>query len=159
MKKYRIPNFNKTTGYLKSGIYCMTIDELFNHKILGGTSERQKLIKSLKQACEFYWSYGITEIYANGSFATMKPIPNDIDGYLYVNETDNALIQLINSDSIWGKFYGFHNAKDKFPMWYEFKIEFYLEIKGQEIYHNFFTHSRDGIERGIIKIIQGDKND
>ena len=160
MKEYRTADFNKTTGYLKSGIYCLTIDELINHKILGGTSQRQTLIKSLKEACEFYWSYGIDEIYANGSFATMKPIPNDIDGYLYVDESDKGLLQVINSGSVWGKFYGFHNIKDKFQMWYDKKIEFYLEIKGQEIYHNFFTHSRDGIERGIIKIIQGDnKND
>ena len=68
MKEYRIPKFDKITGYLKSGIYCMTIDELLNHKVLGGTSQRQTLIKSLKEACEFYWSYGIDEIYANGSF-------------------------------------------------------------------------------------------
>jgi hypothetical protein len=39
-------------------------------------------------------------------------------------------------------------------MWYEHKIEFYVEVKGQEIYTDFFTHSRDGIERGIIKVIK-----
>lgn len=155
MKEFRNPSFNKKTGYLKPGIYCMTIDELRNHEILGGTLERKNLIKSLEIACKFYWNYGITEIYANGSFATMKPIPNDIDGYLYVNETDNGLLQVINSDSVWGKFYGFHSAKDKYQMWYEYKVEFYLELKGQEFFTDFFTHSRDGIERGIIKVIQG----
>ena len=159
MKEYRIPAFNKKTGYLKSGVYCMTIEELSNHSVLGGTPERQKLLNFLKQACQFYWSHNILEIYVNGSFATMKPIPNDIDGYLYVDEGDSRLQQLINSGSVWGKFYGMSSTADKFPMWYEYKIEFYLEVKGQEIFQNFFTHSRDGIKRGIIKIIQGGLND
>ena len=154
MKEYRVPNCNKTTGYLKSGIYCMTIDELLAHPILGGTEQRKTLIKSLKEACEFYWSFGITEIYANGSFATMKPVPNDIDGYLYVSEYDPKFQNLLNTDSVWSKFYGYHDIKDKYQMWHEHKIEFYIELKGAEFFTNFFTHSRDGIERGIIKVIK-----
>lgn len=156
MEEYRIPNFNKATGYLKSGIYCMTIDELFSHPILGGTEQRKILINSLKEACEFYWNYGIDEIYANGSFATMKPVPNDIDGYLYINENDSDFQKMLKVDSVWSKFYGFQNPKDKYQMWYEHKIEFYIELKGQEFFTNFFTHSRDGVERGIIKIIESE---
>lgn len=34
MKEYRIPAFNKNTGYLKPGVYCMTIEELINHSVL-----------------------------------------------------------------------------------------------------------------------------
>ena len=82
----------------------------------------------------------------------MKPYPNDIDGYIIANYDDSNFITLATSDNIWGKFYGYHHPKDKFQMWYEYKIEFYLET--ENIYHKFFTHSRDGIERGVIKIIK-----
>lgn len=152
MKEYRIPNFNNSTGYLKPGIYLMTIDELLAHKILGAGVQRKKLIFSLKEACKTYWQYGINEIYANGSFATMKPVPNDIDGYICVDFESEEFKSLINSGSVWGKFYGYHNKKDKFQMWYEHRIEFYTET--ENIYNNFFTHSRDNVERGIIKIIK-----
>ena len=152
MKEYHTTNFNKITGYLTPGIYLMTIDELLSHKILGNGEQRKKLILSLKSACETYWSFGITEIYANGSFATMKPYPNDIDGYICVDFNSNEYKNLVNSGSVWGKFYGYNSEKDKFQMWYKYKIEFYLET--ENIYNNFFTHSRDGIERGIIKIIK-----
>ena len=33
------PEFDKTTGYLKVGIYPMTIDELLVHPILGKASK------------------------------------------------------------------------------------------------------------------------
>ena len=146
------PEFDRTTGYLKVGIYPMTIDELLAHPILGNGFWRQTLIKSLSKACDIYWQYGIEEIYANGSFATSKPIPNDIDGYIIVDKQSENFRNLLNSGSIWGIFHGKNDPKDKFPMWYEHKIEFYLEQ--ENMFHNFFTHSRDGIERGIIKVIQ-----
>jgi len=154
MNEYRTPKFNKNTGYLLPGIYLMTIDELLNHKILGGTLQRQKLIKSLKEACEIYWKYGIYEIYTNGSFSTMKAEPNDIDGYLCVNTNSKEFINLQKSNSVWSKFYGYHHEKDKFEMWYKHKIEFYIEPEGENIFHYFFTHSRENIVRGIIKIIK-----
>lgn len=147
--------FNKTTGYLKTGIYPVTIDELLNHPILGNGLQRQALIKSLSQACEIYWGYGIEEIYANGSFATMKPVPNDIDGYIVVDTQSENFKELVNSGNIWGIFKGKSDEKDKFPMWYEHKIEFYIE--NENLFHYFFTHSRDGVERGIIKIVKEHK--
>ena len=146
------PEFDNITGYLKTGIYPITIDELFSHPILGNGKQRQKLIKSLSEACKVYWEYGINEIYANGSFATMKPVPNDIDGYIIVDTQDEQFKKLVKSGNIWGIFKGKDNPKDKFPMWYEHKIEFYIE--SENLFHYFFTHSRDGIERGIIKIVK-----
>ncbi len=144
--------FNSDTGYLIIGIHQMTIDELLKHPILGKTAQRKSLIYSLKEACEVYWSYGIDEIYANGSFATTKPIPNDIDGYIVLDTKSEKFIELVESGNIWGQFKGKNHEKDKSSMWYEHKIEFYIE--NQNLFHTFFTHSRNGIERGIIKIIK-----
>jgi len=157
-KIYKKPIFNEMTEYLAVGIHLMSINDLLTHKILGGTPERVKLINSLKLACETYWSYGITEIYANGSFATSKPNPADIDGYIQISYSDANLLKLIQSGSVWGNFKGKSNPKDKFPMWYEHKIEFYLHDPDytNESFNppKFFTHSKEGIARGIIKIIQ-----
>lgn len=144
--------FNTDTGYLITGIHQMTIDELLKHPILGKGTHRKSLIYSLEEACETYRYYGIDEIYANGSFATMKPIPNDIDGYIIVDTKSENFRQLVESSSVWGQFKGKYHEKDKMPMWYEHKVEFYIEI--ENVFHDFFTHSRDGIERGIIKIIE-----
>jgi len=156
MKKKLI--FDNKSGYLLPGIYPVTINALLNHEVLAFTSERVKLINSLQLACETYWNYGITEIYANGSFATAKPIPADIDGYLRVSVHDENVQKLLKSDSIWSNFKGKTHANDKYPMWYEHKIEFYIDyIELPDKYFNpakFFTHSREGIERGIIKVIQ-----
>jgi len=158
IKTYKKPIFNEISGYLNVGIYLMSIDDLLKHKILGGTPERIKLINSLKLACETYWNYGITEIFANGSFATTKPAPADIDGYIQVSFEDINFLKLVQSASVWGNFKGKNNPKDKFPMWYEHKIEFYLhdpQYKNEKFNPpEFFTHSKENIERGIIKIIQ-----
>jgi len=157
LKIYKTPEFNITTGYLKPGIHLMTINELSTHPILGATPERKQLIKSLKLACTVYWDFDITEIYANGSFATMKQIPADIDGYVQVSIKSSNFKELIRSGSVWGNFAGKNNHNDKYPMWYEHKIEFYLydpDLKNPFDASHFFTHSREGIERGIIKIIR-----
>jgi hypothetical protein len=158
IKTYIEPIFDETTGYLITGVHEISINDLLKHEVLAGTQERIKLINSLKLACETYWSFDITGIYANGSFATSKPVPKDIDGYLQVSfESDNYL-ELLQSDSIWGNFKGKDRPNDKFPMWYVHKIEFYLYdpkyINPNFNPPNFFTHSREGIERGILKIIQ-----
>ncbi len=158
MKRNQKIVFDDKTGYLIKGIHLITLEELAKHEILGGNSTRKKLICSLKEACEIYWRYGINEIYANGSFSTMKPLPNDIDGYIVVDTQSQNFKDLINSGSIWGNFKGKDGLNDKFPMWYEYKIEFYLENKFNT-FHDFFTCSRDGIERGILKIVKGGKND
>ncbi len=158
LTRYNEPVFNEDTGYLLPGIHLITVEDLFNHKILAATPERIKLINSLKLACKTYWSYEINEIYANGSFATSKPIPNDIDGYLQVSYTDPGFLKLIRSNSIWGNFKGKNHSGDKMPMWHEHKIEFYIDdpdFSGKNFNpFNFFTHSREGIKRGIIKVIQ-----
>ncbi|MFA7657914.1 MAG: hypothetical protein WCY19_00610 [Candidatus Gastranaerophilaceae bacterium] len=156
IQTYNEPAFDNKTGYLISGIYLMKIDDLLNHEILGGTAKRKNLIYSLKEACEIYWSYGIYEIYVNGSFATIKEYPNDIDGYLRVDVKSESFIKLTSSGNIWGQLQSIGTYK--LPMWHKYKIEFYVENKYEQ-FHNFFTHSKDGIERGIIKLIKGGQND
>jgi hypothetical protein len=155
IKIYDKPVFNKITGYVLPGIYLMTIEDLLNHKILGKSPERVKLIKSLQKACEIYWEYGLTEIYANGSFATSKPVPADIDGYIKISSSQQNIISKIEkSGSIWGIFKSQDGKNGKYPMWFEHKIEFYLQIEESPMWDYFFTHSRDGIERGIIKVVK-----
>lgn len=154
-KIYKIPIFNKQTGYLKPGVYEMTIEELLNHPILAGTPERKRLINALKLACEVYWKYDIIEIYANGSFSTTKPVPADIDGYIKITSSQQEIISIIEeSGSIWGMFKPQDGKNGKYPMWFEHKIEFYLQINESPMWDYFFTHSRDGIERGIIKVVK-----
>lgn len=61
------------------------------------TSWRLKLFTELKKRCQELYSIGIDDIYVDGSFATDKAHPNDIDGYFIVprkywlNEGEAAL--------------------------------------------------------------------
>lgn len=48
------------------------------------TPWRLKLFEELKRRCHELYSIGIDEVYVDGSYATDKAHPNDIDGYFVV---------------------------------------------------------------------------
>jgi hypothetical protein len=152
-------DFDKKTGYLKPGIHKFTLEKLMHHKILANTETRRHLIQNLKLACEFYWSYDIENIFIDGSFATEKPYPADIDGVIcFEGFEDQRLEKILESQSVWGDFSPYDPSKpgDKFRMWYEYQIEFYIHPIHKPFKHNtfleFFQHSRDDEPRGIIQV-------
>lgn len=77
--------FDSFTGLLRPGIYQMSLDEIQNHKVLGGTKRRQKLIDELQQAIQTYKEAGINDIYLGGSFTSIRKNPDDIDGFAVFN--------------------------------------------------------------------------
>lgn len=151
--------FNSKTGYLEPGIFPITLSELEHHSDFSSTNKRKFLIQNLKLACEFYWKHNIENILIDGSFATKKPIPNDIDGILcFDTPNDQRLIDIIRSGNIWGNF---NTIKDnKFPMWHEYKIEFWIhpghfaDITKQTTILDFFLKGRNNEPRGLLKIVQ-----
>ena len=151
---FHIPEFIEETGYLKPGIHLVTLEQLKNHEILAGTRERRNLIESLEFACKCYHSFGITDIYVNGSFSTSKPIPGDIDCYIEVESgNDERLVNLVNSGSVWGDFARVRIGNNiKFIMWHKYRLEVFIQPKDQTTMFDFFCKSRDGIDRGILKI-------
>ncbi|HSA05996.1 MAG TPA: hypothetical protein P5556_02325 [Candidatus Gastranaerophilales bacterium] len=158
-KIYNQPKFNRTNQYLLSGIHLISIADLYNHPILAGNVKRLKLIDSLKEACEFYWSYGIDEIFVDGSFASIKENPGDIDGYITVeSETDPKYLKILNSGSIWGDYKTIDPKTGKFLMWSKHRIEFYVhpihKAFGMMYFPDFFTSPSKYLDKGILKIIK-----
>lgn len=150
--------FNSTTGELKPGIYLMTLQEIKDHPVLGSNPERKMLLKNLEEACNFYWSYGITDIYIDGSFITKKTVPGDIDGVIGFNPgNDPRLMNILNSGSIWGDFVP-DEKSNKLKMWKKYRIEFWDANKKTELtgepHLAFFQKNKDKKPKGIIKIIR-----
>ncbi len=83
-----IPPF-ESDGLLPSGDYDVSFDELRQSILVlgpGGATSwdswwRAKLVDNLEVLTRQLWDVGITEIFADGSFAEDKDHPNDIDGY------------------------------------------------------------------------------
>lgn len=149
--------FNRHTGFLYPGIYNITIAELLENPVLCKNEARKNLILFLKEACETYWNFNISEIFVDGSFASLKEKPEDIDGYIVIDE--NARFnELVKSGSIWGDFLTLDEETGKFKMWQKHRIEFYVhplhEAYGYIPFPVFFTGLTKYVNKGILKIIK-----
>jgi hypothetical protein len=79
-----IPDFNDD-GYLPPGIHPATLDEIAAR--FGEESElRQVQMQSLRWLVDLAWQAGVVRIVVNGSFATDKFEPNDVDCVLLIEE-------------------------------------------------------------------------
>jgi len=144
------------------------------------TEWRLHLIGNLETLTRQLWQVGITEGFADGSFAEGKDHPNDIDGYfdcsLDALRTGELARQLNRLDpfKIWTwdpasrrPYRGY--PKKQLPMWHRCRVELYPHVPGlgfgTGIFDRFghelespsaFRESRrDGKPRGIVKILYG----
>jgi hypothetical protein len=126
------------------------------------------------------WQVGITEVFADGSFAEDKDHPNDIDGYfvcgldpLRTGELTRKL-NLLDPYKVWTwdpasrrPYRGY--PKRQLPMWHQYWVELYPHVPGLglgsgirdrhghelEFPSAFRQSRRDGKPRGIVKISYG----
>ena len=79
-------------GLLPPGDYEVSFDELRNSALVLGSESpdtssswdspwRRRLVDNLEVLIQQLWKVGVTEVFADGSFAEDKDHPNDIDGY------------------------------------------------------------------------------
>lgn len=143
---------------------------------------RGRLVDSLEVLTEQLWHAGITEIFADGSFAEDKDHPNDIDGY-FVCELHRLKsgelareLNLLDPEKIWTwdpasrrPYRGY--PKRQLPMWHKYRVELYPHVPGLGIgsgirdkhgheleFPSALRQSRrDGTPRGIVKIRDGGK--
>jgi hypothetical protein len=77
-----IPPFNDD-GYLPPGIHPATLEEVAER--FGSESElRRAQMESLRWLVDLAWRAGVLRIVVNGSFATDKLEPNDVDCALLI---------------------------------------------------------------------------
>ncbi len=175
-----IPNFDKD-GFLPVGDHEATFDELRASVLVQGPAGypnwdrewRSRLVDSLEILTRQLWAAGITEIFADGSFAEDKEHPNDIDGYFVCDKMDLATgdlqqrLNLLDPHKVWtwsaASRRAYQGGKKQLPMWHHYRIELYphfgqltgiLDEFGNNLeFPAAFRKSRRGHRaRGIIKI-------
>ena len=185
-----IPPF-APSGLLPPGDYEVSFAELHQSVLVQGPGDpsqspnwdsawRSALVNNLEILTRQLWQVGITEIFADGSFAEDKEHPNDIDGY-FVCDLDRLRtgelareLNLLDQGKVWTwdprtrrPYRGY--PKKQLPMWHRYRVELYPHVPGLglgsgirdrhgnelEFPSAFRQSRRDGTPRGIIKIHYG----
>jgi len=183
-----IPDFD-SNGLLPAGDYEVTFDELLRSTLVQGpanlaaypnwdSSWRGWLVDQLETMTRQLWQVGITDVFADGSFAEDKDHPNDIDGYFVCDRSDLASgrlqreLNLLDPQKIWTwdpasrrPYVGY--PKKQLPMWHVYRVELYPHFAGLnsgirdrhgnelEFPSAFRQSRRDGRARGIVKLRKG----
>jgi hypothetical protein len=185
-----IPTF-EPDGLLPQGDFEVTFGELRRLVLVLGPSEpkdcpnwdgpwREKLVANLEVLTNQLWKVGITDVFADGSFAEDKDHPNDIDGY-FVCDLDRLKsgqlereLNLLDPNKVWtwdprSRKPFLDYPKRQLPMWHTYRVELYPHVTGLGIgsgirdrhgheleFPSAFRQSRrDGKPRGIVKIKYG----
>jgi uncharacterized protein DUF6932 len=182
-----IPTF-EPDGLLPPGDYEVTFEELRRSVLVLGPGEpkecpgwdaawREKLVANLEILTRQLWQVGITDVYADGSFAEDKDHPNDLDGYFVCDlarlgsGTLERDLNLLDPNKVWTwdprsrrPFRGY--PKKQLPMWHAYRIELYPHVPGLGVGAGIFDRHghelefpsafrqsrRDGKPRGIVKL-------
>ncbi len=180
-----LPPFDEA-GLLPPGDYEVTFEQLRASSLVLGPADpdlypnwdsrwRARLVNNLEVLTRQLWQVGITDVFADGSFAEDKEHPNDIDGYfvcpidfLASGELQREL-NLIDPHKIWtwdpatrSPYRGY--PKLQLPMWHFYRVELYPHVAGWgsgivdrhghelEFPSAFRQSRRDGRPRGIVKL-------
>jgi hypothetical protein len=146
-----IPPF-QADGLLPPGDYDMSFDELRQSILVVGSGGaaisptwdrdwRARLVDNLEILTRQLWQEGITEIFADGSFAENKDHPNDIDGYfvcgldLLASGELTQQLNLLDPYKVWTwdpasrrPYRGY--PKRQLPMWHKYRVELYPHVPG-----------------------------
>lgn len=173
-------------GLLPPGDHAMTIDELRRSLLVVGPPGcdstwdrrwRAHLVDQLAVLCRHLNEVGIEEVFADGSFATDKSRPGDIDGYFLCK--GEAFMQgqfqrLVARDEAWDLSRRVPDAHGKMKplMWHRYHVELFPQFTpplesltaaatgehGRPIlFPEFFRHTRTGTPRGIVRIVSETK--
>jgi hypothetical protein len=149
-----IPDFDPRTGYLPPGLHEATLGDI--QWRLGSTTRRRWLVANLAEVARLLFDAGVRDLRIDGSFVTEKPDPGDIDGFWIVDaevrfeEIPSVLLDfsLVPDPG---------SGKPKFPMWHRYGLELFLHPMmggfAPGDLPTFFSHSRDGVERGYLRVV------
>ncbi len=139
------------------------------------TAWRLQLVENAAGLVRQLWQVGVSEVFLDGSFVEEKDHPNDIDGYFTCDRDhfESGRLQqelnLIDPYKVWSwdpasRRKGAGTRKRQLPMWHQYRVELYphcglpsgiLDRYGNNLeFPAAFRLSRQGIPKGIIKIVQ-----
>jgi hypothetical protein len=141
-----IPNLKKS-GLLPTGFHHATWEE-FEEKF-AINQHRQVLLKELRKGLTILKSFGCNEIYIGGSFVTDKPKPGDID--VCFNSTFMNLSKIKKNNPEF-----FDSKKGSYLQKKKFGCEFFPFDNFDTYFIDFFSFSRLGEPKGLVKIYLDD---
>lgn len=142
-----LPPF-QADGTLPPGDYDMTLDELQQSVLVHGptswphpwdTEWRATLVASLQVLVPHLWSAGAQDIYIDGSFATDKSRPGDVDGYFVCDRYEwlsgRFQSRLMQCDPLWTSSKAAWrkepaSGKPHSPLWFRYHAEFFPHYPG-----------------------------
>ena len=139
-----IPPFNQH-GLLPPGIHSASLKEVVEK--LGFSPKRQDLIeRGLKPLLERLKALGVHAVYLNGSFATARPSPKDIDGHILTTVGTALEMEVIENYEAW-------NATYQVDLWPAYTDE--PGEMSQEWWQEQFGHTKEQPPqaKGIVKLI------
>ena len=131
-------------GNLAPGIHWAEWKEF--EERFGTNSHRRKLLKGLKAAIASLRKAGCRAIYIDGSFVTVKELPNDFDGCWSVEGVEPDLLDLVLLDFSNGR------AAQKAKYGGEFFPAELVEGGSGQTWLDFFQQDRNGKPKGIVGI-------
>lgn len=132
-----IPPFNED-GYLPPGIHPATLEEVAAR--FGAESELRRVqMESLRWLVELAWRAGVERIVVNGSFATDKAEPNDVDCVLLIG-LEYPHDELANQQ-----------LRTGLPF---INLELVVEEGFQELTEVTFASDRKHVPKGMVEILQ-----
>jgi len=181
-----------SNGLLPAGDYPMTLaqlaDSILVDKPFYGRSDgwegkhRKELVSNLSVIVKQLWNEGFYELFIDGSFATDKLKPGDIDGYFVTekpadmldSDFNESLCERLNKHDpkkVWtwkdsARKKPADAEKGQLPMWWEYKVEFWPHYGQSSGIFNpntgkFLDHAElfrivkgTWQEKGIIKILK-----
>jgi hypothetical protein len=176
-------------GRLPPGDHPLTLDELERSILVTGeehaegwdTKWRLELVQNLRVLVGQLWAEEIFEIYIDGSFATDKLHPGDVDGYFVVEKPKDILdgnfekqlctrLNKHDSHKVWtwedaARKRPAEAEKGQLPMWWQYHIEMWPEYgqwsgqihpsTGEKLTHaQLFRITKQGEDKGIIKLLK-----
>jgi len=139
-----IPPFNQH-GLLPPGIHPASLEEVVEK--LGFSPKRQDLMeRGLKPVVERLKALGVREVYLNGSFATSRPSPDDIDGYVLTTVGTTLEVEVIENYEEW-------KATYQVDLWPAYTDEPGEMSQGWWQEHIGHTKEQPPKAKGIVKLI------
>lgn len=145
------------------------------------TKWRLKLVQNLRILVSQLWAEGFTDIYIDGSFATDKLHPGDIDGYFVCQKPDGMLdsdfeqqlcdrLNAHDEHHVWtwkdkDRKRPAEAEKGQIPMWFKCYVEIWPEygqwsgqihpVTKEKLTHGeLFRMTKQGENKGIIKLLK-----
>lgn len=139
-----LPALNED-GSLPAGIHVATVEEIADR--FGWNSYRRRLLGGLKMMMRDLEAAGCTAIWIGGSFASDKERPGDYDVAWDTNGVD-----LSRLDPIFQNLTNERAAQKAVYGGEAFPADLPADRRGRT-YLEFFQTDRDGVPRGIVKVL------